>query len=292
MAIDGDKKNPPFAVAYLALALQGPPVMKTTAIAATLVTVAFVCTPAFGQTAAAPRPRPTGTAGSAATPRSAVTHVTVRDVSGTPLEGVTVTVSGGGRGQAATDQKGVASLPLADGSYRLRFEREGFFTLEREVAIKNRLPVEVDVALNRAPPPPAPPEPPPPPPPPPAPVPAGPPVTISIPAFLEKNFIGREPIKESNLGCTPDAMTRLIQIKEPVEVHTHADGDEILYVVAGEGAIRLGSDATPVTAGSLTVIPRGSAHGIERRGKNPLIVVSTLAGAPCTASSPSHTAGK
>jgi mannose-6-phosphate isomerase-like protein (cupin superfamily) len=221
-----------------------------------------------------------------------VTHVTVRDLSGTPLEGVTVTIAGGGRGQAATDQKGVANLALADGSYRLRFEREGFFTLEKEVAIKNRLPVELDVALNRAPPPPPPPEPPPPPPPPPTPVAAGPPVTISIPAFLEKNFIGREPLKESNLGCAPDAMTRLLQLKDPVAVHTHVDGDEILYVVAGEGAIRLGNDATPVTAGSLSVIPRGTAHAIERRGKNPLIVVSTLAGAPCMASSPTRSAAK
>jgi hypothetical protein len=29
------------------------------------------------------------------------------------------------------------------------------------------------------------------------------------------------------------------------------------------------------------MIPRGVGHAIERRGKNPLIVLSTLAGAPC-----------
>jgi mannose-6-phosphate isomerase-like protein (cupin superfamily) len=38
---------------------------------------------------------------------------------------------------------------------------------------------------------------------------------------------------------------------------------------------------TPIAAGSLTVIPRGVKHEVERRGKNPLILLSMLAGAPC-----------
>jgi mannose-6-phosphate isomerase-like protein (cupin superfamily) len=36
-----------------------------------------------------------------------------------------------------------------------------------------------------------------------------------------------------------------------------------------------------VGPGSLAVVPRGVAHAFERRGKNPLIVLSMLAGAPC-----------
>jgi len=38
-----------------------------------------------------------------------------------------------------------------------------------------------------------------------------------------------------------------------------------------------------VRAGSLAVVPQGVAHAIERRGKNPLVVISTLSGAPCQA---------
>jgi mannose-6-phosphate isomerase-like protein (cupin superfamily) len=52
-------------------------------------------------------------------------------------------------------------------------------------------------------------------------------------------------------------------------------------VVAGEGAVFIEGQSTPVTPGSLSVVPRGLQHAIERRGKNPLIVVSTLVGAPC-----------
>jgi mannose-6-phosphate isomerase-like protein (cupin superfamily) len=226
-----------------------------------------------------PRPRPR--------PRPAGTHVIVRDASGNPLSGVIVTVSGSTRNQATTGGDGAADLTLAAGSYRLRFEREGFFALERDVTIRAGQAAEVEVALTAAPPPPPPPSPPPAPPPPAAPAPpartvaAGPPVNISVPGFLDKNFIGRDPLKESVLACTPDATTRLLQLRDPISAHKHDNLDEILYIVAGEGGVRIGEQVTAVGPGSLSVIPRGLSHAIERRGRNPLIVLSTLAGAPC-----------
>ena len=112
----------------------------------------------------------------------------------------------------------------------------------------------------------------------------GPPANVSIPLFLDKNFVGRDPLKESILGCMPDATARLLQLREAVAAHTHADLDEVLYVVAGDGAIRMGSeDWIAISPGSMTAIPRGTQHALTRRGKTPLVVLSTLAGAPCTA---------
>jgi len=221
-----------------------------------------------------PRPRP----------RSTSTHIVVRDQSGAPVQGARVAVSGAATKEATTDAHGAASLAsMRDGSYRLRFEREGFITLERDVTVRTGQPAEIDVVLNAAPTPP---------PPEPSPTPApqagassspGPPVIVSIPAFLDKNFIGRDPLKESVLGCTGDSTTRVLQIRDALAVHTHAALDEIIYVVAGDGAVRLGAQSTPITAGALAVVPRGVAHSLERRGKNPLIVLSVLAGAPCQA---------
>ena len=108
--------------------------------------------------------------------------------------------------------------------------------------------------------------------------------TVSIPTFLDRNFIGREPLKESILGCTATATTRLLQLRDTLAEHVHENVDEMLYVVAGEGAIMIpGRAATPVGPGSLSVVPRGAPHAIERRGRNPLIVLSILSGTPCTA---------
>ena len=148
-----------------------------------------------------PRPRPTST------------QIVVRDQSGAPVPGAHVVVSGAATKEATTDANGAASLAsMRDGSYRLRFEREGFITLERDVTVRTGQPAEIDVVLNTAPPPPPPPEPAPTP----APQPgaAGPPVIVSIPAFLDKNFIGRDPLKESVFGCTGDSTTRVLQIRD------------------------------------------------------------------------------
>ena len=50
-----------------------------------------------------------------------------------------------------------------------------------------------------------------------------------------------------------------------------------------EGAVRIGGDDA-IYAGALVVLPNGTAHAFERRGKNPLIVLSTLTGSPCEVS--------
>ena len=70
-------------------------------------------------------------------------------------------------------------------------------------------------------------------------------------------------------------------MREAVARHVHERADEIIYVVAGEGAVRIGEETNAVRAGSLVVVPNGSGHAFERRGKNPLIIVSTLVGSAC-----------
>lgn len=237
-----------------------------------IVAMACLVGPAWAQT---PAPR------RAAKPKPTQVQVVVRDVSGAPIENALVKVSGGGGAEATTTAQGIASFPLAAGSYRLRFEHDEFITLEREATIRaSAKPIEIAVALNRAPPPPEP-APAPPPAPEPRVAPSGPPVNISIPDFVDKSFVGRDPLKESILSCMPAATATLLQLRDPVAEHTHAEVDEVLYIVAGDGALRIGDRVVSVSPGSMSAIPRGTAHGIERRGRNPLIILSTLAGAPC-----------
>ena len=106
-------------------------------------------------------------------------------------------------------------------------------------------------------------------------------MTVSIPDFIDKNFIGRAPLKESILACKPLETVRLLQLRDNIAPHVHDRVDEVIYVVAGEGAVRIGEEENPVRAGSLVLVPNGNGHSIVRRGKNPLIVVSTLVGSAC-----------
>jgi hypothetical protein len=207
----------------------------------------------------------------------------VRDHDGNSLSDVRILLSGPAEQELVTGGAGTAVVSnLKDGVYRARCEREGFITLEREFSVRAGAYSQVDVVLNAAPPPPPKPAPKAPEPKPPvAMAVGGPPVTMSVVDYLDKNLIGREPLKESVLACNPMETVRLLQMREGIAPHVHERGDEIIYVIAGEGAVRIGSETTPVRAGSLVVVTNGNDHGFERRGKNPLIVMSTLVGATC-----------
>ena len=173
-------------------------------------------------------------------------------------------------------------INLRQGNYRLRFEREGSITLEREITLKAGESATLDVALSAAPPPPKAPEPPPP-----APTrglgaPGDPKVT-PVPLFLEKNFIGgREGRKESALGCTSTGAATLVQLREAWQSHTHDDADEWIYVVAGEGVLRMTGAEQRMQAGTFSLVPHTISHALVPQGRNPLIVISMLSGAPCS----------
>jgi mannose-6-phosphate isomerase-like protein (cupin superfamily) len=185
--------------------------------------------------------------------------------------------------EGATDPSGQLSfLNMPAGTYRLRFEREQFVTLEKEVTLVAGRPMRVSAALTAAPPPPSAPKSEPAAPPPPAPAPDGnySPSSTSIPDFIEKNYIGSAAVKLSPVGCGGSAASTLIQTKDPLPEHAH-DADEIIYVVAGEGTHRVGGRDGNLMAGTFAFVPKGTPHTLTRRGSRPLIFVSTLAGPPC-----------
>ena len=83
--------------------------------------------------------RPCTTRLSAAQPRATTARVIVRDRSGTALGDVHIAMSGPVSQEVVTDASGMASVGTTrDGSYRLRFERDGFITLEREISVAER----------------------------------------------------------------------------------------------------------------------------------------------------------
>ena len=243
--------------------------------------------PAPVTTTQAPRPR-------ASAPGGATTNALffITDPAGGSIEGVTVTVTGPVDREATSPAGGFTRVQgLRAGTYRVRFTRDGFITFEKELTWRaGTATPEVSITLNRAAPPP-----PPPPPAPPAFVappsstapklpPPGAPKTLSLPDFIEKNFIsGREGHKENMVGCSGVGQAVLWQVREPWDGRQHASADGMLYVIGGEGGIRLEGREVAVTAGSFAVVPRGTTYGFTRRGRNPLIVLAVLAGAPCAA---------
>lgn len=226
-------------------------------------------------------PRPTS--------RPATLNIHVTDTLGSPLANTQVTTQGPVSREGTTDDDGsLRLLNMRAGSYRLRFECDGFTTLERELTLRAGEALIVDATLTLAPaPPPGPAEPARPAIPvmaEPAPKPLGPPVqpkVTPVPLFLEKNFIGREGRKDSSLGCTSTSTATLHQLREAWLNHAHDDADEWIYIVAGEGMLRIGSSDQRVFAGTFSLVPRTVSHAVLPQGRNPLIVISVLSGPPC-----------
>ena len=233
----------------------------------------------------APRPR----ASSSAT-TTALLFIT--NGSGSPIEGVTVSVMGPVDRQVQSPASGPTRLTgLRAGTYRVRFTHDDFITFEREIIWRaGTAAPELSIMLNAAPERPAATSAPPPAavtkPEPAAPrlPPPGTPKTMALIDYIEKNLIsGREPQKQSVLGCSGVGQALLWQVRDPWTGRQHDAADGMVYVIAGEGSLRLGDRDVKVTNGSFAVVPRGTSYGFTRSGRNPLIVLAVLSGAPCDA---------
>jgi mannose-6-phosphate isomerase-like protein (cupin superfamily) len=238
---------------------------------------------AFAALALAPvhaQRRGTGTTGTAAG-GSVSFAVVVTDASGAPIDDAKVTVTGTEGRTGRTEAGRLAFENLRPGPYRFRFDKDGYVPLERELTARGGAPVDVKVALDAAPPPPKPMEPVKPPPPPPAPTIDAKPMGLDLPTYIKNNYVGRAAGRASGLSCTIGGAANLLQINDPIKQHTHADSDEFMYVIAGEGNAQIGtSNAEPMSAGMFVVVPRGTAHSLTAT-KKPLVVLSILAGDKC-----------
>jgi mannose-6-phosphate isomerase-like protein (cupin superfamily) len=102
-----------------------------------------------------------------------------------------------------------------------------------------------------------------------------------MPAFVEKNFVGKASGKTTQMACAAGGSTTLIQVNEAIAEHVHADADEFIYVLAGEGTLKLGERVEPLGSGVFLMIPRGTAHAFAIGKKKPLVMFSTRAGEKC-----------
>ncbi len=229
----------------------------------------------------APKPR-----ASTSTTTTALLFIT--DSAGSPIEGVTVSVTGPVDREVKSPASGPTRIAgLRAGTYRVRFTHDDYITFEKELVWRARTAApELAVTLTAAPePPPAPATPPPSPKPEataPKLPPPGTPKTMPLIDFIEKNLISsREPQKQSTIGCSGLGQALLWQIRDPWTGRQHDQADGMVYVIAGEGSLRLDDRDVKVTNGSFAVVPRGTTYGFTRGGRNPLIVLAVLAGAPC-----------
>lgn len=205
--------------------------------------------------------------------------ILVTDPAGKPIGGVSVSVEGPVKRQAITEAGRIALENLPAGTYHFVFERDGFYVSEKDVTARGRAPIDVKVTMSPRP----------------KPVPAlrppppeeqtttttANPMVVDLPAFIEKNYVGRAAGKTLSLACSPGGTSTLIQINQPIAEHVHADADEFIYVIAGDGTAHVGGRDERLRAGFLLIVPRHTPHSFTVNGKSPLVMLSTRAGEKC-----------
>ncbi len=214
--------------------------------------------------------------------------MTVTNERGAPLTGIHVRAVGPMERVGETSASGQVNFPgLQAGTYRVRFSGEDVVTFEREIVVTGGRVADADITLNLAEKPVAPPPTAAPPPPAPAtaaapPVgPAGRPQTLSVVDVLEKEYVGKQPRRESLLSCSGNTRTTMVQLNDPQPERMYENADVVYYVVGGEGSARVSGRESRLNTNAFLSVPRGIPHSFERRGNRPFILLAVLSGEPC-----------
>jgi len=59
--------------------------------------------------------------------------------------------------------------------------------------------------------------------------------------------------------------------------HSHPHGEEVIYIVHGEGRVLVAGEVSPVRAGSVVLFPRGAVHMLHNTGVEEMKVVCFFA---------------
>jgi len=250
--------------------------------------------PATQKPAPAPAPAPTTQkpAGTTPAPRRPPTTtsarsgmaITVTSPQGATLSGVNVAIMGPTERSGETNGGGQVNFPgLQAGTYRLRFSGDKVTAFEKEVVVRAGQVSDVDVSLTPAPEPkvivqPAPALPP-------GPTtaagPKGQPVTYAIIDLLEKEFVGKQPRRETLLSCSGNERAAMIQLNESMPERLYENADAIYYVLGGEGTLMLNGKEMKLGLNGFASVPRGTSHSFSKRGNRLLVLLSVPSGEAC-----------
>ena len=219
-------------------------------------------------------------------PAASSVEIRVTDRSGAAIAGVAITAEGVAQRDGTTDSLGVVVLrDLKPGLYRIRAEAEQFITLEREVTVRGVVP-PIQLSLSRAPePPPRPIEA--------APLPQvtfapaaalgspGEPRVMSVVDLAERSLGGRDAVTVVPVACSGTSNVRLILLRDMLPLASHREESQTLYMVSGEAALTIGDTVQALSPGWVGVVPRTVPYALQRKGRNPAVLLSVTAGQPC-----------
>jgi quercetin dioxygenase-like cupin family protein len=99
-------------------------------------------------------------------------------------------------------------------------------------------------------------------------------VELDLPEQAQ-NLDGK-PIATTLLHGDDDVTIQLVSLRAPVAMHRHLKSEEVVYLLSGEGVLRLGQGERTLRAGDLVVIPRDTPHAFTPTGSAPAVLLQTF----------------
>ena len=105
--------------------------------------------------------------------------------------------------------------------------------------------------------------------------------TKQLEQLLEQN----QPAPNENIKVVPlfrnaRSSNILVQVRDREPLHRHVDSDITVFLLRGEGDMRLGKETRPVKAGDVIHIERGVIHAYINRGPEPAAALVVYSPAP------------
>jgi quercetin dioxygenase-like cupin family protein len=105
--------------------------------------------------------------------------------------------------------------------------------------------------------------------------------TKQLEQLLEQNQPApNENIKVVPLSRNARSSNILVQVRDREPLHRHADSDITVFLLRGEGDMRIGQETRPVKAGDVIHIERGAIHAYINRGPEPAAALVVYSPAP------------
>ena len=99
--------------------------------------------------------------------------------------------------------------------------------------------------------------------------------------LLEENKLaGGENIKVVTLSRSAHSAAMLVQVRDREPLHRHADSDITVFLLRGEGELRIGKQMHAVKSSDVMHIPRGAVHAYINRGPEPAAALVVYSPAP------------
>lgn len=105
--------------------------------------------------------------------------------------------------------------------------------------------------------------------------------TKQLEQLLEQNKPAQhETIKVVPLFRNARSSNILVQVRDREPLHRHIDSDITVFMLRGEGDMRIGQETRPVRAGDVIHIERGAIHAYINRGPEPAAALVVYSPAP------------